>query len=62
MIRLSDCDQCKHCTGLKNGHAICDAFPNGVPYDHMDKDLKQIKICNNGIGFEPIEQTGKPSE
>ena len=38
MIRFYDCDFCKHCTGMKKGHPVCEAFPNGVAYDHMDKD------------------------
>lgn len=59
MIKLCDCDYCKHCTGFKNGHGICDAFPDGIPYAHMDKDMKSLKECNNGIGFEPIEKDTK---
>ena len=55
MIRFYDCDCCEHCEGLKNGYVICKAFPDGVPYDHMDRDLKNIKECNNGIGYEPRE-------
>ena len=55
MIKLSDCDYCKHCHELKNGSVTCDAFPNGIPYDHMDKDLKETSECNNGIGYEPKE-------
>ena len=52
MIKFSDCDFCKHCRGVKDGHPICDAFPEGVPYEHMDKDLRSTKKCNNSVGFE----------
>ena len=53
MIKTSNCDYCKNCTGFKNGHGICTAFPNGIPYDHMDKEIDELKECNNGIGYEP---------
>ena len=56
MIIFYGCDFCKHCTGMKKGHPVCEAFPNGVAYDHMDKDLQNLKECNNGIGFEPREK------
>lgn len=56
MIKFYDCDYCKHCSGSKNGHIICDAFPDGVPYEHMDKDLKHMKKCNNDIGYEPRKE------
>lgn len=55
MIRFYDCDFCKHHNGSKNGHIVCGAFPDGVPYEHMDKDLRNIKECNNGIGYEAEE-------
>ncbi len=53
MIRLSDCDYCRHCHELKDGIVTCEAFPDGIPYEHMDKDLKETLECNNGIGYEP---------
>lgn len=62
MINLSNCGYCIHCKGFDKGYGICDAFPGGIPYEHMDKDLKSLKECNNGIGFEPKENTDKPSE
>ena len=58
MIRFYDCDYCNHNRGMREGHPICDAFPNGVPYEHMDKDLKNLKECNKGIGF--IKKTEGP--
>ena len=62
MIRLSDCDDCKHCTGFEHGHALCDAFPDGIPYNHMDKNLTDCKDCNNGIGFEPKDESDKTTQ
>ena len=58
MIRLSWCDDCKHITGMKNFLPTCDAFPDVVPYDFDNGRSKEIKICNNGIGYEkkPQEQ------
>lgn len=52
MIRLGDCDSCRHCRGMTKGHIICDAFPDGVPHEHAYKDLKHLSECNNGIGYE----------
>ena len=38
------------------------AFAYGIPCEHMDKDLKSMKECNNGIGFESKESNNdKPS-
>ena len=62
MIKLDDCSKCKNRMGFDKGHTICKAFPMGVPYEHQEKDLISIKKCNNGIGFEPIEDNDKPSE
>lgn len=53
MIKFYDCDSCKNLIEIKNGMFSCKAFPNGVPFEHMDRDLKKIKQCNNGIGYEP---------
>ncbi len=62
MIRVCDCDYCINRTGFEKGHTTCKAFANGVPYEHMDKDLKSLKECNNGIGFEQKEDNNEPSE
>lgn len=53
MIKFSNCDYCKKCNGFKNGHPTCEAFPDGIPYEQMDKKKTELKQCNNGIGFEP---------
>jgi hypothetical protein len=52
MIKLYDCDYCKHAKEIEKGHIVCDAFPNGVPHGFPDKDLKNAKECNNGVGYE----------
>lgn len=62
MIRLGDCDNCRNRTGFEKGHTLCRAFPDGVPYEHMDKDLKSQKDCNNGIGFEPKEEKNETAQ
>lgn len=62
MIKLGDCDKCKNRTGFEKGHTLCKAFPNGVPYEHTDKDMKNLKECNNGIGFEPKNNNNEPSK
>lgn len=53
MIKLGYCDKCKHKTGFSKGHPLCEAFPNGIPYEHMEKPLELLKDCNKGISFEP---------
>lgn len=55
MIKFPDCDFCKNCTGSNKDIIFCKAFPDGIPFEHIFKDLKLMKECNNGIGFEHIE-------
>ena len=59
MIYIDDCSSCKHERPLKDGWRFCcDAFPNGgVPFDFNFGMVKQMKECNNGIGYEPKEET-----
>ncbi len=59
MIKFSDCDFCKNSTGIDKDVFFCRAFPQGVPYEHANKDLKSIKECKNGIGYEPKEENNK---
>ncbi len=54
-MKFSYCDNCANCRGLKNGIFVCDAFPDGVRYDHAFKDLEELKECNNGIDYKPKE-------
>lgn len=51
------CGECKHYRGYVNGRqSACDAFPDGAPSRYIVwDDPKKYKECNNGIGYEPIE-------
>lgn len=54
MICVVDCGNCKHQSKLLDGwRPCCDAFPDGIPMDFDFGKVKEIKECNNGIGFEP---------
>ncbi len=58
-IYINDpCDKCIHQhKELFDGWLMaCDAFPNGLPLEHIYPDLEKLKECNNGIGFEPREK------
>lgn len=58
MICINDCGNCKHQRPLIDGWLdCCDAFPDGIPMDFDYSKVKDMKECNNGIGFEPIEQS-----
>lgn len=52
MVRLCDCDNCIHIRENIGFQMACDAFPDGIPYDFDDTVVKEIKECNNGIGYE----------
>ena len=52
MIRISDCAYCIHRRENKGYQMTCDAFPEGVPYEFDDNNVKEIKECNNGIGYK----------
>lgn len=52
MITLAWCDDCKHKTGKKGFMPMCDAFPDGIPYGFDNGRDKELKVCNNGIGYE----------
>lgn len=57
MVCITDCSSCKHERPLKDGWDFCcDAFPDGgAPNDFTFGFVKQMKECNNGIGYEPKE-------
>lgn len=56
MICIDDCHTCRHIRPLKDGWKFrCDAFPNGSPHSFAFGHVKEIKECNNGIGYEPKE-------
>jgi hypothetical protein len=60
MICVTDCKDCKNRLPKIDGWlACCKAFPHGRPKDFDYTNLKERKECNNGIGFEPIEQQEK---
>jgi len=41
----------------------CKAFLDEIPYQHfISKYYENNSECNNGIGFEPIENNNQPSE
>lgn len=54
MICISDCSKCKHQRKdlLDGWRPCCDSFPNGIPLDFKFGKVKEMKKCNNGIGFE----------
>lgn len=58
MICIDGCSICKHIRDEKIDGWIstCDAFPNGIPLDFMDKNVTKMPKCNNGIGYEPDEK------
>lgn len=54
MIYISDCCECKHQRDelLDGWRPCCDAFPDGIPLDFKFGKAKEMKECNNNIGFE----------
>ncbi|WP_024856259.1 hypothetical protein [Ruminococcus albus] len=63
MMCVIDCKDCKNrLPNIDGWLACCKAFPDGYPKEFNFIDLKKRKECNNGIGFEPIEDNDKPSE
>lgn len=55
MVGISYCNKCKHKLENKGFQMCCHAFPNGIPYSFNDDNVKKIKECNNGIGYEDNE-------
>lgn len=57
MICVNDCGWCKHINDKKldGWRPCCEAFPDGIPFDFDYSKVKEIKECNNGIGYEPKE-------
>ena len=56
MTMLCDCDKCKHKRANKGFQMCCDAFPDGIPYDFDETVVKELKECNNGIGYEDLQR------
>lgn len=63
MICVTDCGECKNRLPKIDGWlACCKAFPNGYPDDFDFRNLKERDECNNGIGFEPIENNDETAQ
>ena len=58
MICISACVDCIHRRDYKKDGWIptCDAFPDGMPLDFDIGKVKELKECNNGIGYEETEE------
>ncbi len=58
MICISACVDCIHRRDYKKDGWIptCDAFPDGMPLDFDIGKVKELKECNNGIGYEEAEE------
>lgn len=58
MICISACVDCIHRRDYKKDGWIptCDAFPDGMPLDFDIGKVKELKECNNGIGYEVAEE------
>ena len=58
MICLWECDSCIHARDEKVDGWIfaCDAFPKGMPMDFDMGRVREMKECNNGIGYEEKEE------
>lgn len=63
MVIISDCTDCKNMGDRKEGVGIvCRAFPEGIPSEWFWKgNPKEVKECNNGIGFEPDDKRKEPT-
>ena len=53
MVCVSICDTCIHQRENIDGwKCCCDAFPEGYPSDFTESNARELKECNNGIGYE----------
>ena len=53
-----DCDYCKNMfkDKIDGWKTHCKAFPDGIPSNYFFKlNPSELKECNNGIGYEPVE-------
>ena len=55
MVVFSDCMECEHfCYDGKPHKCCCEAYPDGIPREwYLNGSPKEVKECNNGIGFKP---------
>lgn len=54
------CLKCKHYHSTNFEGFTCDAFPDGIPdelFFEGEKHIKPLPEQDNGIVFEPIEET-----
>ena len=56
MTTLSWSDDCANITGKKGCYYTCKAFPDGIPFTFDNYKDKELKTCNNGIGYEKKEE------
>lgn len=62
MVIISDCTDCNNfiTDASVDTRNICKAFPKGIPDKWFwEGEPKQVKECNNGIGFEKETDSGK---
>lgn len=54
MFYLTECYNCIHDRDymIDGWIPTCDAFPDGIPMDFPYGKVKELKECNNGIGYE----------
>ena len=50
MIRIPHCLRCKN---VKKG-MVCDAYPDGIPKEVLEKEKRDGDICNNKVGFVKV--------
>lgn len=57
-VIISDCPCCKNCfeSSSVKEPLKCKAFPQGIPKEYIfgNVDVKTLKECNNGFGYEEI--------
>ena len=55
MVVFSDCMECEHFCYDGNSHTCCcKAYPDGIPRKwYLEGRPREVKQCNNGIGFKP---------
>ncbi|MST50919.1 glutamyl-tRNA amidotransferase [Hornefia butyriciproducens] len=61
MVVFSDCAECKNfINDERRDTCKCKAFPEGIPPEWFLKgNPKEVRECNNGIGFEPDDERNK---
>ena len=52
------CTFCNHYRGVKDNKSICDAFPDGIPWE-FDEWADEDNECNNGIKYDGRALKGK---